>query len=177
MVYLVAVALIVSAIGFYRRSRVRGVWSTVLDTIAAALLGWISGWLIGIGARIGMWSITFFNGSESRFTFDGTLQVVLAFSLYGIGLSIIYEFVFRHLLGHRGLVFGLLVTIVSSYPLGSAALQQLSFTPAFLPLTGFTLLLVGLMFMPFSVVLEFLLSRWHEFREKGTGALTDLHVG
>ena len=177
MIYLAAVALVISLIGFYRRIRSRGLWSTALDTLAAAGLGWVAGLLIGIGARVGMWSIPFFNGTDPRVTFDGTIQVVLVFSLFGIGLALIYEFFFRQILGRRGLLFGSLVMAVSSYPLASAASQQLTFTPDLLPLTFFTLVIVGLMFVPFAVVLEFLLFRWHAYRKEGAEHLTGLRVG
>jgi hypothetical protein len=176
MIYVVAVAFLTGAIGFYFRLRSNGFWSTILDTIAAAMLGWISGWLIGIGARVGMWSIPFFNGTEPRVTLDGTLRVIIVFSLYGIGFAIVYELFFRSLLRQRAFVYGLLITVVSSYPLASAAVQQLSFTPDLWPLVGLTLLIIGLMFLPFSLLLEFLLARWHEFRNAGAQYLSGLHT-
>ena len=164
MIYLLGLALIVAICGFVRRVRTKGLFATILDTIAAATLGWLSGLLIGIGARIGMWSIPFFNGAESRITAAGTLQVVLVFSLYGIVLSLVYELFFRRLLGKGALLFGLLITIVSAYPLASAALQQISFAPGIFPATVASLFFVGLMFLPFAIALEQLLARWHRFR-------------
>src|SRR5687767_6577700 len=101
MIYVIIAMVLLAVIGFYLRVNSKGLLSGILDLVAAATLGWISGILIGIGARIGMWAIPFFNGADSRFTLDGTLQVVLVFSLYGIGLGILYELVFRSLLGNR----------------------------------------------------------------------------
>jgi hypothetical protein len=157
----VAAVLIITVYGFYRRLREDGVRHALLDTVVAAILGWVSGIWIGIGARIGMWSIPFFNGADPAFTLPGTIQVVLVFSLYGIGLGIVYELAFRRLLGQYGMLFGGLVTLVSVYPLASAALQQLSFTPSLIPLAAISLLLVGLMFVPFAIALEFLIGLYH----------------
>ena len=166
MIYIAILALILAGVGFYRRQRSQGFASTLLDTIVAALVGWLSGLLIGIGARVGMSSIPFFNGTESRLTFDGTVQVILVFSLYGIGLGIIYELLFRRLLKNRGLLFGLLVTVIAAFPLASAALQQISFVPSLLPTIGFALLFVGAMFIPFAVALELLLSLYHRIHSR-----------
>ena len=164
MIYIVGFALIVTIVGFYFRLRSQGLGALLLDVLASSVAGWIAGLLIGIGARVGMWSIPFFNGAESRITLDGTLQVVLVFSLYGIALGIVYELLFRRLLRNRGSIYGLLITAVTAYPLANAAVQQLSFSPSIAPLIAFALLFVGLMFVPFAVVLEFLVSRWHRFR-------------
>src|SRR5687767_12194082 len=120
MIYLLAVASVLAAFGFVRKARASGLRSVLLDTIAATVLGWVAGILIGVGARIGMWSIPFFNGVDPRITFDGTVQVILVFSLFGIGLGIIYELFFRGLLRNRGLQYGVLVTIVGAYPLAEA---------------------------------------------------------
>jgi len=177
MIYIAAVAVFAAAVGFYFRQCSIGFRGAAIDTLIAAVFGWIAGILIGVGARIGMWSIPFFNGTEPRITFDGTLQVVLVFSLYGIGLAIAYELFFRQILKRRGLIYGLLVAILSSYPLASAASQQLSFSPAFVPMAGITLLVVGLMFVPFSILLELFLFRWHECRNEAAEALTGLHAG
>ena len=164
MIYLAILALLIAAAGFWRRSKIDGLASTVVDTLAASVIGWITGIAIGVGARLGMWSIPFFNGTESRFTLDGTLSVILIFSLLGIGLGIVYELFFRSLLRNRGLVFGLLVTVIAAYPLAAAAIQQITFTPRIVPAIGITLLLVGFMFVPFSVLLELLLRLYHRVR-------------
>lgn len=164
MIYAVVLALVISCIGFYFRARINGIPSTVLDTIAAAVLGWISGLLIGIGARAGMWAIPFFNGTEPRVTLDGTVQVILTFSLFGIGLGIVYEMVFRRVFRHHGLLFGVLITLLTFIPLSSAALQQISFTPGLIATAFSSLLFVGFMFVPFGLALELLLVRWHRFR-------------
>lgn len=161
MIYVVALAVLIAAVGFYTRARHDGLKHAVLDLIVSAALGWLAGSLIGVGARIGMWAIPFFNGTGSRFTLDGSLQVVLTFSLAGIGLGILYEFIFRRLLHGRGLLFGLITTLITWYPLSAAGVQQLNFQPS-IPAAGFfTFIFVSLMFVPFGGVLELMLARWH----------------
>ena len=164
MIYLLAAAMVMSAYGFFRRTRDDGFRSVLLDTIAAAGCGWIAGILIGIGARIGMWAIPAFNGTSWEFTLAGSLQVVLVFSLYGIGLGAIYEILFRRILMNRGLAYGLLITIAAVYPLGVAASQQLSFEPGIFAMTLISFFFVGLMFIPFALALEVLLHHYHRLR-------------
>lgn len=165
MIYLIAIALIIAAGAFIRRYKVAGIRSASLDLIVAAVSGWLSGIFIGIAARVGMWSIPFFNGGQANVTFDGTLQVILVFSLYGIGLGVLYEFMFRSLLRHRGSFFGVIIALATWYPLGSAGVQQLNFTPQIFPLIFFTGLMMLLMFVPFSFTLEFCLKRWHMWHD------------
>lgn len=161
MIYLLIIGVIMTLFGFVRRMRLSSFRTVALDILIAAVFGWIAGVFIGIGARIGMWSIPFFNGTESRFTIGGTFDVILLFSLYGIGLGILYELIFRDLLRKSGLLFGALLTLCTWYPLGNAGVQQLNFSPVILPLVLFSGLIIGLMFVPFGVVLELLLGRWH----------------
>ncbi len=178
MIYIVALAVAPAAFGFYRKARHQGIKRTLLDTVVSAAFGWLAGILIGVGARIGMWAIPFFNGTESRFTLDGTLQVVLVFSLYGIGLGILYELIFRGLLRKSGLLFGILVTLFTWYPLGAAGAQQLNFQPSMLPLVFFSGLFVALMFVPFSLLLELLIRRWHLCHDKVPESLAmAIHTG
>ena len=181
MIYLIVIAFIVAAFGFYRRLRRDGFQSTLLDSVIAAVFGWCAGLLIGVGARIGMWSIPFFNGTESHITIGGSLRVILVFSLYGIGLGVIYELVFRDLLRKSGLMFGLLVTLLAWYPLGNSGVQLLNFTPETLLLIFFTGVLVGLMFVPYALVLEQLFKHWHAWHDRGLIAAgpfehSDLHL-
>ncbi len=161
MIYILVVALVAAAFGFVHRVRSAGFRLALLDVIVAALFGWLAGIFIGVGARTGMWAIPFFNGTGSRFTLDGTVQVILVFSLYGIGLGILYELFFRRLLHDRGLLFGVLITLCTWYPLAAAGTQQLNFQPSVPAAAFFSFLFVSLMFVPFGLVLELLLKRWH----------------
>ena len=123
-----------------------------------------------------MWSIPFFNGVDSRFTWDGSLQVVLIFSLFGIGLGLAYEFAFRSLLKKHGALFGLVVTVVAAYPLAQAALQQINFTPPLIPTIALSIFFVGVMFLPFSIALEFLLRRYHRMRDSRQLFPSQIHL-
>lgn len=165
MIYLATLAVILAMIAIYRRTKLHGWLNSLLDVAAAAVSGWIAGLLLGIGARIGMWAIPFFNGTESSFSFDGSLSVVLTFSLFGIGLGIFYEFVFRELLRRRGLLYGLLISLITVYPLGSQGVEQLNFSPSILPLAFSTFFFIVLMFIPFAIALEFVLGQWHRFHD------------
>jgi hypothetical protein len=60
MIYLIEFAFLLAAFAFFRRSRRAGVLTTLVDVLASASLEWTAGILIGVGARIGMWSILFF---------------------------------------------------------------------------------------------------------------------
>ena len=161
MIYLIGFAFLLAAFAFFRRARHEPVLTILFDVLASASLGWIAGFLIGAGARVGMWAIPFFNGTESRITFDGTFRVILTFSLFGIALGVLYELLFRRLLREHGILFGLLIVLIAWYPLGSQGVQQLRFSPSFIPMATVTLVVMGITFIPFAVVLEFLLTRWH----------------
>ncbi|MGB7070733.1 MAG: hypothetical protein WBD22_14665 [Pyrinomonadaceae bacterium] len=165
MIYLVSLAVIVAAVGAYLHFRSTGLAAMLLDIAISAAFGWLAGLLLGVFARIGMWTIPFFNGAEPRFSFDGSIEVILTFSLFGIGLGIVYELAFRKLLSESGFLFGVLVTLLTWYPLGKQGVDLLNFSPSWLPLLFFTLSLIGLMFVPFTIVLAFLLGRWHRFRD------------
>ena len=165
MIYLAGLAILLLGYGIYRSVRTAGAKHTLLDAVAAVVSGWIAGLLLGAGARVGMWAIPFFNGTESRFTLDGSIQVILIFSLLGVGLGLLYEIVFRGLLRGRGSLYGLLITLVLVYPLGSAGVEQLRFSPNLLSLAFFTFLFIAIMFFPYALLLEALLGTWHRFRD------------
>ncbi len=165
MIYLVSLASIVAATGAYRRIRSQGVLQLMFDVFAAAISGWLAGLLSGIGARIGMWAVPFFNGTESHFSFDGSIRVVLTFSLFGIGLGVLYELVLRKLFRNRGLLFGLAISVLTVYPLGRQGVELLNFSPSLLPLAFFTFFFIAVMFVPYAVVLESIVGRWHRFHD------------
>src|SRR5215204_1853979 len=128
MIYLVAIAGVILLFGFYHRVRTLGIWFALLDAVAAAACGWIAGLSLGIGARLGMWAIPYFNGTEPNITAGGTFSVVITFSLFGIGLGVLYEMAFRRIFRHWGILFGLAVSLVTVYPLGSQGVELLSFS-------------------------------------------------
>jgi hypothetical protein len=108
-----------------------------------------------------MSAIAFANGDLSRFTFSGSVQVIVTFASSGILLGIIYETLFRDLLKQSGLAFGLLLTLCLWYPLAESAVQVLRFQPTAISLVFFSGVLTSLMWLPFALTLEAVLKRWH----------------
>lgn len=160
MVFVLAAAVIFTVWRFALASRQRGFIWAVRELVLAAGSGLLAGILVGLGARIGMSAITVANGDLPRFTVSGTAAVVMTFAGFGGVFGVIYAGFFRQFLRHRGLIFGLLITLVSWYPLAQAAVQQLRFSPSLIPLIIATGLCVALMWLPFGVVLEKIVSRW-----------------
>lgn len=161
MIYLLAIALILTAFGFARKARQSGFPSVTLDFGVAAVLGFLAGIFIGLGARIAMSAIAFANGDSPSFTLSGSIRVVITFASFGIVLGLIYEALFRDLLRHSGLAFGFLLTLCLWYPLADSGVQILRFQPTAISLIFFSGVLIALMWLPFSLTLEALLARWH----------------
>lgn len=161
MIFLLAGVLLLTAWRFTALARQQGVVWVLRGVAISACAGLLAGLFIGVGARIGMGAITIANGAPQRFTASGTFTVVATFSSLGILLGVVYEGLFRRLLRRKGLAYGGLLTLCTWYPLAHAAAQQLTAHPALIPLVTLSGLLVGLMWLPFGVALEALLSRWH----------------
>jgi len=161
MIYLLAIALILTAFGFVLKARQRGFSSVMLDLGVAAVLGFFAGIFIGLGARIAMSAIAFANGDSPSFTLSGSIQVIVTFASFGIILGIIYEALFRNLLSHSGLAFGLLLMLCLWYPLADSGVQILRFQPTAISLVFFSGVLTTLMWLPFALALEAILARWH----------------
>ena len=161
MIYLLAIVLILTTFGFVLKARQRGFSSVMLDLVAAAVLGFLAGIFIGLGARIAMSAIALANGDSPSFTLSGSVRVVITFASFGIILGLIYEVLFRDLLRQSGLAFGLLLTLCLWYPLADSGVQILNFQPTIFPLIFFSGVLVASMWLPFALALEALLARWH----------------
>jgi len=161
MIYLLAIALILTAFGFVLKARQRGFSTVILDLGIAAVSGFLAGIFIGLGARIAMSAIAFANGDSPSFTLSGSIGVVITFASFGIILGLIYEALFRDLLRQSGLAFGLLLTLCLWYPLADSGVQILRFQPTVISLIFFSGVLVALMWLPFALALEALLARWH----------------
>jgi hypothetical protein len=160
MLYVVGVALILTLSSFALKARRNGWRAELLETLMSAVFGLMAGVLIGFGARIGMGAIAFANGDPFRFSISGTLMVVGVFSTLGIVSGLIYGILLRDWLKQSGLAFGILLTLVSWYPLAEAAIEVLNFRPTMISLILLSGVFVALMFMPFGAALETLLSRW-----------------
>jgi len=166
MIYLAALALLLTIFGFTRKARQNGFWTTVLDSVFAGFAGFGAGLFIGLGARLGMWAIAFFNGDASRFSVAGTLQVILLFSGFGIGLGLLYEILLRDRLRRNGWLFGILITLCTAYPFAESAVQVLRFQPTIISLVFFTGIFTALMWLPFAITLEIFLGYYQNKLKK-----------
>ena len=154
MIYLAPAAFLLTVFAFFRKARQNGWRAVALDSFFAALAGFGAGLFIGFGARVGMWAIAFFNGDASRFSIGGTIQVILFFSSFGIGLGLLYEILLRDLLCRRGLLFGLLITLCTWYPFALSAAEVMRFQPTKVSLIFFSGILTALIWLPFAFMLE-----------------------
>lgn len=166
MIYLLAIALILTAAGFVIKARQKGAFPIILDAAIATVFGFLAGIIIGIGARAGMWAVAVANGAEPSFSASGTLRVVATFACFGIVFALIYEGLLRKILRRRGLIFGIIITLVALYPTSASVAQTLNFQPTAISLLLFSGVGAALMFVPFAVVLEMLLKFWHRRDEK-----------
>ncbi len=160
MIFLLAAVLLLTAWRFTAAARGRGLAWVLRSVAVAAASGLLAGVFIGVGARVGMGAITIANGASQRLTASGTAAVVLTFSTFGVALGVVYEGLFRRPLRRSGLAYGGLLTLCTWYPLAHAAAQQLTGSPAVFPLVIISGLLVGLIWLPFGLALEALLTRW-----------------
>jgi hypothetical protein len=162
MIFLLAGGMLRTTWRFTALARRRGLAWALRGVAVSACCGLLAGVFIGVGARVGMGAITVANGAPQRLTASGTFTVVLTFSSFGIVLGVVYEVLFRRLLRRRGLAYGGLLTLCTWYPFAHAAAQQLTAHPTLIALVALSGLLVGLMWLPFGLALEALLSRWHD---------------
>jgi len=161
MIYLLAIALILTAVGFVLKARQKRFSAVMIDAAVSAAAGLLAGIFIGLGARVAMGAIAFANGETPSVTLPGTIQVVITFASFGIVLGLIYEVLLRDLLKQSGLFFGILLALCSGYSLAEAGVQTLNFQPTIFSLVFFSGILVFLMWLPFAIALEALLARWH----------------
>jgi hypothetical protein len=161
MIYLLAIALILTAFGFVFKARQKRFSAVMIDAAVSAAAGLLAGIFIGLGARVAMGAIAFANGDAPSFTLAGSIQVVITFASFGIVLGLIYEVLFRDLLKQSGLFFGILLTLCLWYPLAEAGVQTLNFQPTAISLVFFSGIFIALIWLPFGLALEAILSRWH----------------
>ena len=166
MIYLLAIALVLTIFGFIRKVRQNGFRAEIFDSLFAALAGFAAGIFIGFGARIGMGAIAFFNDDAFRFSVSGSFLVILLFSSFGIGLGLLYANFLRDLLRRNGLLFGIIITLFTWYPFAVSAAQILRFQPTVVSLVFFTGIFTALMWLPFAVTLERFLKGWENHFRK-----------
>jgi hypothetical protein len=166
MIYLLAIALLLTAVGFFIKARQKGAFTIILDVAIAIVFGFLAGIIIGIGARAGMWAVAVANGAEPSFSLSGTSRVVATFACFGIVFGLIYEGLLRKILRRRSLIFGIIITLAALYPTSTSVTQTLNFQPTAISLLLFSAAGAALMFVPFAIFLEVLLKFWHRRDEK-----------
>ena len=158
MIYLVAIGLAITITRYTLAVR-RGEPSRVLYEIPAAIVaGLLAGVWLGIGALIAMRVIAYFASAPPRISVTGSIQVVLVFAAMGGGIAILYAGLFRHALAKSGIWFGLLLFLGSWYPLAQAGAQLLGYKPDPLSLMAVSGAVVALMFIPYALLLQTLIS-------------------
>lgn len=160
MIFVLAIAMVFTAWRFVIASRRKGFHLALRELLLAIGSGLLSGIFIGFGARIGMRAIAFANNDAPRTTLSGTIAVIITFASFGGLFGIVYVGLFREILRHRGALYGILITLISWYPLAVAAMQQLRNPPPPFGLIFTTGLFVALMWIPFGIMLEKLVSLW-----------------
>ena len=160
MIYLLVPVLLLTVWQFALTARRQGLLRVFKSIAVAAFAGLLAGVFIGLGARTGMAAIPLANGTTPTFTLAGSFAAVSTFASYGIALGVVYEGLFRRPLRSHGLAYGLLLMLITWYPLAQAAAQQLTGQPTLISLILFSGLILALMWLPFGLTLEALLKRW-----------------
>ena len=171
MIFLLAAVILLTAWRFTLTARRQGLLRAVREVLLASASGFLAGVCIGLGARIGMSAITIANGVPPRFTWSGTLTVVVAFAGYGAIFGVVYAGMFRRLLRQSGTAYGLLLMLCSWYPLAHAAVQQLTNNPPVGALVLVSGIVVAAMWVPYGLSLEMLVSRWQHQSVAPVGAI------
>jgi hypothetical protein len=77
MIFLLAGVLLLTAWRFTALARERGLAWVLRGVALSACSGLLAGAFIGVGARVGMGTITIANGAPQRLTASGTFAVVI----------------------------------------------------------------------------------------------------
>jgi hypothetical protein len=158
MIYIVILAAAFTVARYARVVKREKSARVLIEIPIAALAGLVAGIWLGIAARGAMRVIAVANHS-ARFSWSGTFQVVFVFAVFGAGIGALYPGLFRHALERSGLLFGLILILVTWYPLTRQALQligNLPSTSTLIIVSGATL---AAMWLPYALALQWLISR------------------
>jgi hypothetical protein len=153
MIYGLLAAILVLAVR-YTRAVKRESRRVLLELPAAALAGLVAGVWFGLAARGAMRVIALAAKSPLRLSASGSIQVVLVFAAIGAGVGLLYAGLFRHALATSGLRFGLLLLLVTWYPLAQAGAQLLGYEPDPLKLILISGAVLALMWLPYALLLQ-----------------------
>ncbi|HKQ07571.1 MAG TPA: hypothetical protein VJ464_20770 [Blastocatellia bacterium] len=160
MIFVLALLVALTVWQYFLTARRQGRGRVFREIAAAVFAGGVSGILIGVAARLGMAAIGLANGA-ARFSFSGSIAVVISFAGFGVILGIIYAGLLRRLLRASGLAYGCLLVLSTWYPLAEAAVEELASKPATAGLVLISGVVVVGMWVPYAIVLERLICWRH----------------
>lgn len=138
----------------YTRAVRRESRRVLLELPAAALAGLVAGLWFGIAARGAMRIVALAAKAPLRLSAGGSVQVILVFAAIGAGVGLLYAALFRHALGSSGLRFGLLLLLVTWYPMAQAGAELLGYQPDPLKLILTSGAVIAAMWLPYALLLE-----------------------
>lgn len=153
MIYVLLAAIAITIVRYAAAVRREGSFRILLELPASALAGLLGGAWLGIAARGAMRIIAMANGS-SVFSMSGSLQVVGVFALIGAGIGILYAGLFRHALTSSGLRFGLLLLLVTWWPLAEEGIELLGDKPGVVMAIIGSGAVLSAMWLPYSLIME-----------------------
>jgi hypothetical protein len=123
------------------------------------LISLTAGILLGVGGRLAMWVLALIALGSSGFSFGGTLEVIVSGLLFGVPAALVYALL-RKKIGTpalwKGACFGLLFFVLLVIFPPPAAVSASSGLRHVLHIT---LILFGVLFAAYGIILEGLLKR------------------
>jgi hypothetical protein len=159
MIYVVLAAIAFTAWRYARAVRAGHSLAVLGELIAAVGGGAIAGIWFGAASRAAMRAIALANASV-RFSWSGTMQVLLVFIGFGAAIGILYAGLFRHAFDRSGLLFGGLLTLATWYPLGQAARQLLASPPEGIRFFLTSGAIIAVMWIPYAYLLQIFTPRF-----------------
>jgi hypothetical protein len=160
MIYVLAGSLLIALWHYVRVGRRSGALAVLRELALTLAAGLIAGVLVAIGARLGMRLIAEANDAAPRISLTGTSVVFVVYCGIGALCAVLYSAVFRWWLRRSGLRYGCLLFLVTWYPLAHSGAQQLVEPLSFLSLALWSAAIIALMWLPYAIALERLLSWW-----------------
>lgn len=154
MMYLLAIALLLTTWRYAVGVRRHGIGRVLRDIIAAIVAGLLAGIMLGICARISMRLLALGLGTPLRLTAEGTFTVVLVFSGLGMILGLPYAGLLRDLVRRNPLAYAVLLILITMQPFIRTAAQDLGLDVWDLKVIGGAVLVTVVMWVPYAVLLE-----------------------
>lgn len=159
VIFVLMAVLLVAAWRYAVAYRKAGMRATVREISATALAGLAAGIWIGLVARLGMRLVAVAGGATPRFSFSGTLEVIMVYAGLGGLCALYYGAFLRSLLRRSGAAYGLVLFLAGWFPIGETALRLLPSRTDFALFVAASGAVVAMMFIPYGLLLERLLQR------------------